>query len=81
VTISFIKHYLFLIFQAWSIQAINFPQLLEATETSKSIIIITMKSVQNIHQVDGINTEFSCPAVIHILKCAATRIDCDEFHE
>jgi hypothetical protein len=36
-------------------QAMNFPQLLEATETPKSVIIIAMKSVQNIHPVDGIN--------------------------
>jgi hypothetical protein len=81
VTICFTNLDLFLIFQAWSIQTINFPQLLEATETPKSIIVITMKSVQNIHPVDGINPEFSCPAVIHILKLAANRIDCDEFHE
>jgi uncharacterized membrane protein YwzB len=81
VTISFISLYLFLIFKAWSIQAINFPQLLEARETTKSIIIIVRRSVQNIHPVDGINPEFSCPAVVHILKCAGTRIDCDEFHE
>jgi len=45
------------------------------------MIIIAMKSVQNIHPVDGINPEFPCPAVVHILKHAATRIDCNEFHE
>lgn len=81
MTVSFISLYLFLIFLAWSIQAINFPQLLEATETAKSMIIIAMKSVQNIHPVGGINPESSCPAVVHILKRAATRIDCKEFHE
>jgi len=81
VTISFISLYLFLIFQPWSIQAINLPQLLDATETPKSTIIIAMKSVKNIHPVDGINPEFSWPAVVHILKRAATRIDWGELHE
>jgi uncharacterized membrane protein YwzB len=59
VTISFISLYLFLIFQAWSIQEINFPQLLEATENPKSMVTIAMKSVHNIHPLDGINREFS----------------------
>jgi hypothetical protein len=43
--------------------------------------IIAIKSVQNIHPVDGINPEFSCTAVVHILKHAATRFDWDEFQE
>jgi len=77
----FNRLYLFLIFQAWSIQAINLPELLDATETPKSVIIIAMKSVKNIHPANGINPEFSWTAVVHILKHAATRIDCGAFHE
>jgi hypothetical protein len=45
------------------------------------MIVMAMKSAQNIHAVDAINREFACPTVVHILKCAATKIVCGEFHQ